>query len=303
MRPDDRINDEQLLARIRAEARRALEEAGAIGVLPTPIDDVIAAAKHTVHFGADIDEGFLKRLSRNAAGKLKSALSKVWGVLDVAGRTMHLDRLVHPAKTGFLKVHELAHGLLTWQRDLYAITADCEQTISPDVAEEFDREANAFASEVLFQLDRFTEEAADHSFGLRTPLKLSKKYGASLYSTIRRYVSTNDRVCAVIVLEPPLLQAGPGFAAEVRRVEYSASFLEVIGTLELPQSVTPDDDFGAMVPMGATQKMSRPREIVLEDRNGERQLCIGEAFKNSYYVFILIHRQAALTKRQIVVSA
>lgn len=303
MRPDDRINDEQLLAQIRAEARRALEEADAVGVLPTPIDEVIAAAKHTVHVGEDIDDGFLKTIGRRAAGKLRTALSKVWGVLDVAGRAMHIDRLVPAAKTGFLKVHELAHGLLTWQRDLYAVTADCEKTISPDIAEEFDREANAFASEVLFQLDRFTEEAADHPFELRTPLKLSKRYGTSLYSTIRRYVSTNGRACAVVVLEPPILKAGPGFAADVRRVVYSESFLELIGKLELPHAVTPDDEFGAMVPMGAKQKMSRAREIVLEDRNGGRQLCIGEAFKYKYHVFILIHHEAALTRRQVVVSA
>lgn len=245
----------------------------------------------------------MKTLGRKAAGKLRTALSKVWGVLDVAGRAMHLDRLVPEAKSGFLKIHELAHGLLTWQRDLYAITADCEKTIAPDVAEDFDREANAFASEVLFQLDRFTFEAADHEFGLRTPLKLSKRYGASLYSTIRRYVCTNERACAVIVLEPPTLKVGPGFAADVRRVVYSDSFLEIIGKLELPHAVTPDDDYGAMVPMGANQKMSRPREIVLEDRNGGRQLCIGEAFKYKYHVFILIHCQAALTRRQVVVLA
>ncbi|XOV74839.1 MAG: ImmA/IrrE family metallo-endopeptidase [Phycisphaerales bacterium] len=98
---------------------------------------------------------------------------------------MHLDKTVHAAKLPFLKLHELGHGLLPWQRDIYALTADCKQTLDPEVNDLFERETNAFASEVLFQVDTFTNEAADHPFSIKTPMKLSKKYGASVYSTVR----------------------------------------------------------------------------------------------------------------------
>ena len=303
MKPDDRLDDPHVRAQVRAEARRALEAADAIGVLPTPIDVIVEAAKHSVYSGEDIDEGFIRSIGRRSAGLLKQALSKVWGVLDVGGRIMHLDKLVPPAKAGFLKIHELAHGLLVWQKDVYAVTADCEKTLLPEVADAFDRQANEFASEVIFQLEHFTEEASDHPFGIRTPLKLSRTYGASVYSTLRRYVTTNGRACAVVVLEPPVFKPGDGFTAEVRRVVYSERFRAVFGCIEIPKIVTPDDDIGAMVPVGPKQKMSRPREIRLEDRNGTRHLCVAEAFRYKYYVFVLIHQQVALTRKQVVVPA
>lgn len=61
---------------------------------------------------------------------------------------------------------------------------------------------------VLFQLDAFDAEARDLKFGLGAPLKLSRRYGASAYASIRRYVSGSDRACAVLVLEPPVLKIG-----------------------------------------------------------------------------------------------
>ena len=91
MKPDDQLDDPQVLGRIRAIARRALNEADALGVRPTPIDDIIEAAQHRVHETDRIDEGFLKAMTKKAAGRLKRALSKVWGLLDVRDRTMHLD--------------------------------------------------------------------------------------------------------------------------------------------------------------------------------------------------------------------
>src|SRR5690606_18053903 len=85
-------------------------------------------------------------------------------------------------------------------------------------------EANVFATEVLFQLDSFIEEAADHDFGIRVPLKLNKKYGSSAYAAIRQYVSKNHRDCAVLVLNPPEVLPGDGFRASLRRSVLSPSF-------------------------------------------------------------------------------
>ena len=48
-----------------------------------------------------------------------------------------------------------------------------------DVADLFDREANVFATEVLFQLDNFINETNDQEFGIFVPVRTSKKYGAS----------------------------------------------------------------------------------------------------------------------------
>lgn len=300
MRPDDSI-DPQQMGRIREHARKALEAAGGLGTFPTPIDGVIEAAKHGVAT-EDIDEGFLAKMGKKAAGALKRAMSKVLGVLHVSAKAIHIDKLVHGSKLPFLKLHELGHGVLPWQRDIYAVTEDCEKHIDPEIGEVFERESNAFASEVLFQLDTFTAEAADWDFGLKAPLRLSKKYGASVYATVRRYVTTNDRACAVIVLDPPQLCNGDGFRASLRRVEASPRFASQFGELSLPEVFTPSDPIGRIVPLG-NRKMSRPQAIVFNDRNGARHECIAEAFAYKYYVFVLICPQTVLTKKTVLLRA
>jgi hypothetical protein len=302
VKPDGQDLDDHQLRQIREHSRKALAKAGALGCFPTPVDDVIAAAKHLVNAHEEIDEGFLAKARKKVGNALKRAISKVVGVLDVTARTMHLDKLLPIHKLPFLKLHELGHGVLPWQREMFKLTEDCALTIDPDVSELFERESNAFASEVLFQLDSFTEEAAADPLGLKTPLRLAKRYGASVYSSVRRYVSTHARSCAVIVLDPPVPKPHDGFAAPLRRVVASSNFHSQFGELRLAPQFTPDDDIGRMVPVGG-RKMSRPQPLVLTDRNGVRHECVAEAFAYKYYVFVLVCPQATLTKKIVLVGS
>lgn len=165
-KPDDYSVSGYQYRLIRHHAERALREAGAIGRFPTPVADVMEAARLLVAEEDALDVNFVAKLRRKAGGALQRALSKVLGVLDVAARVVYLDRTVYKVKQTFLKLHETAHAVLPWQRDIFLITEDCEKTLSPDIAESFEREANAFASEVLFQLDAFTEQAESESFSI-----------------------------------------------------------------------------------------------------------------------------------------
>src|SRR5436853_7767004 len=99
---------------------------------------------------------------------------------------------------------------------MFVVAEDCEMTLAPDVAELFDREANAFASEVIFQLDAFSNEANDHNFNILVPVRLASRYKASIYASIRRYVTGNRRPCMVLVLEPPQLCSRRGYVAKFR---------------------------------------------------------------------------------------
>ncbi len=291
-------------AKLRNEARRVLEAADCLGVFPTPVEQIMAAANVQEMPEEALDEGFLKGLRRRAGktGKaLKRALSKVLGVFDATARLVYVGPVKYPARKLFLRLHETAHGWLNWQRDLYAVVEDCEKTISPDIAERFDAEANLFASEVLFQLDTFTEQVRDEPFGLKAPLKVGKKFKASAYASIRRFVSMHDRACAVVVLNPPELITGHGFKAGVRRVVASQSFLEQFGDIELPKYVTPDDPVGQIVPMGG-RRMTGKRMIAFDDLNGVRHDCVAEAFDSTLQVFILICPSRALTRKIITMA-
>jgi len=278
-----------------------LKEADALGQFPTPVSDIMLAADvHEVEEDV-LNEGFVAKLRKEVGGALRKALTKVMGLFDARTRLVFIDRSLYAVKQTFIKLHETAHGFLKWQRDMYAIVEDCEQNLDPDVADLFDREANVFASEVLFQLDGFITEANDHEFGIFTPVRISKKYGASIYSSVRQYVSKNHRACAVIVLNPPVLQEGVGFRAQLRRSVSSPSFTEIFGELILPDYFTPDDKIGAMIPIGG-RKASNKREITLTDKNGVEHECVGEAFTQTHQVFILILSVKAHTSTTILVS-
>lgn len=281
------------------EAEKLLAKADAVGRFPTPVGDILAAAQIVVAPEAVLDEGFLRTLRKKASSALKIALSKVLGIFSASARLIYVDGSLGESKQTFIKLHETGHGMLPWQSGMYALVEDCTKTLDPDVAEAFDREANNFATEVLFQLDEFTKQARDYDFGLRCPLKLQKKFGASAYSAIRQYVTKSDRPCVVIVLNPPELQEFVGFRASLRRVVASPLFVERFGDLGLPDTFTPDDRFGKMVPLGG-RRMTGPHELVMTDRNGTDHDCLAETFGTPFNVFILIHPVQALTKTTFV---
>jgi hypothetical protein len=301
MKPDDSRLTPAQYVKVRSEAERALSLAGALGRFPTPIDDIMAAANVEEVKEDVLNEGFITKLRRQASGALKSALSKVIGLFDAKARLIFIDRTLHVVKQTFVRLHETGHAFMAWQRDLYAVVEDCDQTMEPAIADLFDREANVFASEVVFQLDGFTKEAEEKTFGIRVPIDLSKKYGDSIYSSVRRYVSHNWRACTVIVLNPPELIPGDAFRATLRRHCSSPSFTEIFGEIDWPAAFTPDHPVGALVPING-RRMSGKRTLALTDRNGDKHECIAEAFTQTYQVFILIHSVSTLTKTTIIMQ-
>lgn len=296
MKPDDCSLHPAEYAHVRKHAQLALEGASALGRFPTPVSDVMDHAKVIVSEQDVFDDGFVARMRQKASGALRRALSKVRGLLDVVARVAYIDRTLYAFQQRFLKT---AHAVLPHQRKLYALVEDCEKTIAPDVAEQFDREANVFAAEVLFQLDTFIEEARAAPFGVLVPVRLSKKYGASIYAAVRQYVCKNTRACCVLVIEPPEMVPRDGFVAKLRRVITSSEFDRQFGKPRWPGRFMPSDDVGAMIPI-AGRRMSRPRNCGLVDRNGTRHECVAEAFTQGHHVFVLFHAVTTLTRRTIV---
>lgn len=249
-----------------------------------------------------LSSGFLERMRAGAGHALKRALSKVVGLFHASAGLVFLDQSLLAVKKQFVRLHEAAHGFLPWQRPMYAVVEDGENSLHPDAADEFDREANVFAAEVLFQLDTFRACADAEEFGIFTPIRLAKTFGASLYSAIRQYVSKNRRVCAVLVLNMPELIPGDGFRATLRRPIQSDAFTSVFGKYAWKECYTPDDELGALVPLGS-RRASGKRSLSLTDKNGTRHECIGESFTQKHQVFILIHSVGTLTTTRVVLAS
>jgi Zn-dependent peptidase ImmA (M78 family) len=281
------------LRNVRKYADLLLRKANAYGRFPTPVADLITAAKLEVARENALDKVFLGSLYRAlpnrlklAPDRIKHAAGKVLGLLDRRDRTIHLDRDIHPKRRLFISLHETGHGVLVWQRQTYSLMEDSDQELDPETQELFEREANCFASETLFQLDVFTRDAADSAFGIRTVLTLAGRYGSSCYSAARRYVTQHARECALLVFNPPVYVDGTGYCLTLRWAFASRAFAARFGEVTWPAECGPDHFFTSVRP---ENKLSPPTSCFVTDRNGTHVTCLAEGFDSTHQVFFLVY--------------
>lgn len=301
-KPDDSSLELAELMAVEARARQSLDKAAAWGRFPTPVDDILAAAKLRVAPKGAFDPAsilaYAKKATASALFSLKSALSKVFGLYDANEQIIHIDDQVGLSKQKFLKLHETGHHELPAHRKIFTFFEDCEKTLAPAIADQFEREANNFARFALFQGTAFKQFAADMPMGIKTPMTLAKKFGASNYASAREFARTHHRPCVVYVLEPMKYAVGRGTSAAVRRIEASPSFEKEFGC---PPDVVIDKDhaLAPLLPIG--RKMTKPTQLVYRDKNGVVHDCLGEAFDTTYNVLLLIYPVKALTATSIIV--
>lgn len=301
-RPDDSLLTASQLATVQRHADRLLREASALGRFPTPIDDIMAAAKLTVVDDEVLNEGMLRQLMKKAKcglATIKSALSKVLGLFEANDRLVVIDRDAPKPRKPFIKLHEAGHGTLPHQSKVYKLIHDCEKTLDSEITDLFEREANVFASEALFQGEVFAREAQELDFNIKAPMALAKKFGASNYAAFRRFVITSTKACCVVIVEPAVQDLEGGFSAEVRRVVMNKSFEKIYDGKPLCMAVTDSHVLGPVMPR---KRMTFDYEIVLTDRNKDERICIAEAFDTKHQTLILI-RDAGLRKRTGVLVA
>lgn len=298
---DDSSLDPDELRAVEERARKLLDRASAWDRFPTPIDDILATAQITVVptsiFDPDRLLAYLRGKAAGAAHNLKSAISKVFGLYDAGDRVIHIDDTVVQSKHSFLKLHETGHHESPTHRKVFQFFQECEKTLSPDIADLFEREANNFARFTLFQGDTFQRYAADCKFEIRTPMNLARKFGASVYASAREFARTNHKACVVYVLEPIEYIDGEGAQAAVRRIESSPSFIERFGH-PTATVVTLDHPLGKLLPIG--RKMTRPTSLQITDRNGARHDCVAEAFDTTYNILILLYPVRELTATTVI---
>lgn len=304
MKPDDStLNSHDLLA-IERRAAHLLDRANAWDRYPVPIDDLLAAANvkvaaHSLFNPANI-LAYLKGKAEETSSNIKSAMSKILGIYDAGESLIHIDQSVVESKQTFLKLHETGHHEIPTHKKLFRFFQDCEKTLAPEISDQFEREANNFARFVLFKGDAFMSHAADYAFEINTPIKLAKRFGASIYASAREFARTNPRACVVYILESIEFVEGDGARAKVRRIEPSSKFLSLFG---VPQDtvITLDHPLGPVLPIG--RKMTRPTTLSIKDKNGVAHECIAEAFDTTYNVIVLLYPVKTLTGKTIVLSA
>ncbi len=240
---------------------------------------------------------FIKNKTAEAARSFKAAISKVLGLCDSDEGVIHIDDTVVESKQNFLKLHETGHHEIPTHRKVFSLFQDCEKTLAPETADRFEREANNFARFAMFQGTAFAERAADCAFELRTPLKLASKFGASVYASVREFARTNPRACVVYVLEKIEYADGVGARASVRRIEPSPAVVAQFGR-PTDLVITLDDALGPILPIG--RSMTKARSLSLPDRNGDKHVCVAEAFDSTFNIIILLYPVRALNATTVI---
>ena len=186
-------------------------------------------------------------------------------------------------KKNFVKLHEIGHGVLSWQDEII-LALDNDETLSEEYHEQFEAEANYFASVTLFQQDRFLEECEKLGLGLGAVMALSKKFGSSVHSAFRNYVLQSKNRCALLVLNHTINKNGFTNILTTRNLFYSKSFLQEFGEINFP------DEFGFKWAFVQDYKFKRnfheKGNIKIITKEGEELKASYHFFNNTYNSFV-----------------
>lgn len=271
-----------------------LKESKSFDIFPTPVDKILSYSNYALNNNIDlknIDTSFFdllkEKLINPSKNALLSALSKIKGIFDREDKIIYIDTNLDKnlGKKNFVKLHEIGHGVLSWQDEIM-LALDNNETLCEGYEEQFEAEANYFASITLFQHERFIEECGKLNLGLGAVMELSKKFGSSVHSAFRNYVLQSKNRCALLVLNHPVNKNGFTNILTTRDLFYSKSFLQEFGELTLP------NEFGfkwAFVQDFKLQKRFHEKgEISLMTRDGEQLKAGYHFFNNTYNSFVFI---------------
>jgi hypothetical protein len=276
-----------------------LAASDAQGVLPTPVDRIVECADLVVSGDIHLEpkhHGFFTKSLK----VLQAALQKAKGIIDIREKVIYLDPTSTNGKKAFVQCHEVGHKVIPWQAKTL-LYVDDEMTLDPEVKDRFEREANFFASEVLFQGARFEREARDLPLEVKSAMHLAKRYGSSIHAALRRFVKTNHRSCALLVINYVDVKNRSTTSLTLRSADCSLSFRKTCGPVDWPTILdlvcpaTPDIRAGVRWGGG---------RWLVKARDGQDCDCRYQLYTTSYNAFLLIYpaKTKTQTRTRIILS-
>lgn len=263
-----------------------LKQSKSIDVFPTPVNSLVQFADLRIDNNVDlskIDNSYLGLISEEAAKKVLESLSQVRGLLDRNDKTIYLDQTLLQSRQSFVKLHETGHEVLYWQKEILAYVDD-DKTLDLSIKDEFEAEANYFASTILFQNDRFENKMSKLKLGIQAPMDLAKHFGSSNHAAMRKYVECSERRCALLVLED-VSKMGEFPICCKRDFFQSHLFDQTFGTIDFPAKFGYKWNFVKDYYHG--KKFHRNGMITLDTENGNADFKY-HFFNNSYNAFVLL---------------
>lgn len=277
-----------------------LKQSKALDVFPTPVDKVVDYSNLIINNKVDlnnIDKSFFDSIKEKADIGLKilqEGLDNIRGIFDRTENTIYISQTRHLGRKNFVKLHETGHGVLPWQSAVIG-AFDNSSTLNPEFEDQFEEEANYFASITLFQHDRYSREMKKVDFGLPGVVALSKKFGSSVHASFRNYIFKTNKRCILLVLNPIQNKKFDEPICSKRNLFHSKSFFEEFGKVEFPTKFGYKWDF--IQRYLAKSPFITNGEIALTLEDGEILNCNYHLFKNGYNAFVLIFPIGERNKR------
>jgi transcriptional regulator with XRE-family HTH domain len=298
-RPSKPDLSEEARQRVAAVAERALEWAGVVDMVPTPLDELATAAGITeVKEAAELPEDVVAQKPR--------VWKRVLGAIVFPAKTIYIDRenQIEP-RANFTQAHETAHMLLPWHAAAFRI--DDEKQLFYGTRDGLELEANYAAAHVIFQGHRYHERALQNEVSIATPIDLAGQYGASLHASIRFYVERHPDPVAVLVAGRYTQFDG---TLPIWTSFESDSFLQRFGRFvdQLPGAglpvVEPDLPLGQIAATVREAAGVVSDTITLVDSHGDARRFVAEGFFNRYSVFIMVspYRRVKVGRRVRVLA-
>lgn len=282
-------------AEITKLADNAIRRAGAFGVLPTPIDDLIAAANIVDKSdGNNSIVNFLNTLDENARALFQTVISKVRGIADMRERAVYIPSDT-PHRQFFVKAHELGHQDMGWHKISNGdkFFHDNNQTLSPEVEDLFEREANYYAGKIIYQGKNFILRARSYKPSFEAIFSLADQHGASKQATLTEFVEAQDEAIAAITYLPSKFKINPKSGMPVLnapRIFSSEKFFRKYENLELPLELVEDHPW-----LKAQDSIEIPSDYINLICDGITVNFWWQAWWNNYALLILLRREPRLS--------
>lgn len=260
---------------------RLLRSADAYGRFPTPVDDIVEAAKLVQTPEYVFDDSLIAKAPAWIRNTLRNAKHKIQGLVDRRERVVHIAPAIeNEGKRRFVTLHETIHASTPHQQDL--LYADDNETLSRTTNQLFEREANYGAAEVLFQRGYFARDAKDLEISTDTVWLLANQFGSSFYAALWRYAGTHDQPVAAIVLGRTPIATNPSRWQRQMAVA-SPSWIARFGAVAWPRSMS-----SLTYPFLAALEQVPIDEVPLNNVRGERIDVRVSTSQTPYNSFILL---------------
>lgn len=261
-----------------------LVEAGAAGELPTSETKLLSylgLQQMSFDFMTELD--FLAK-SDQVAGELRAAL-------HLGERVVATQTGMGEKRTRFSILHEIGHCVLP--EHVSKLFVDTDQTLSWWTKLRFEREANQFAADLLFQGKLFAEHAVNLELSLESILALAPNYGASYEAAFRRFTESHVMPCALIVYQ----KVGRDDESYVEEDEYSIQYTvtsvpfrrHYFSSVQMTEGKCKGSEIYGPHQLIRIGKIME-RELSVESRGKEKLQFETEVFSNGYKLFQFLKR-------------